>query len=202
MSPKLQSFILAEMKLWARFFIMRRWKYLEAKHLKDTGGLINSLQAETQAKGEAIQCLLAFEEYGRYLDMKTQRPDTFGQPYIQALKEWIEARSWKQEAIDAYVHWRKLRTVPTDVLNSIAWGIAMTQKGKRSRQRSWYLKPQKQAIEQLFDRLITGLPTPLMGAIKSVVLEQDEIGGTTRVIYRGANNDRFYVNNAGQRVDL
>ena len=187
MNPQLQSFIAAEMRLFARFFIMRRWKYLEAKHLKDTGGLINSLQAETQAKGEAIQCLLAFEDYGRYLDMKTQRPTNFGQPYIDALKEWIEARSWKQEAIDAYVHWRKLRTVPVDVLNSIAWGIAMAQRGKR-KQRSWYLKAQKKAIEELFDRLVVGLPTAMMGEISSVVLEQDEIGGTTRVIYRGTND--------------
>jgi hypothetical protein len=200
MNPKLQSFILAEMKLWARFFIMRRRKFLEAKRLKDTGTLINSFDSETQARGEAIQCLLAFEDYGRYLDMKTTRPTQFGQAYVDALKEWMEGRAWKQEAIDAYVHWRGLRKVPTDVLNSIAWGIAISQKGKR-KQRSWYLKPQKKAVEDLFDRLVVGLPSVAIDEITSVVLEQDEIGGTTRVIYRNANN-RFYINDAGKQVNL
>jgi hypothetical protein len=164
MEKAVADFIASEMQDWASEFITARKRQLTRSKVISTGELVNSLDFEVdkQAKQDCIACLLAFEEHGRWVDMKTKRPDDFGLPYIQALEKWIVARGWESKFTDAYKKNRNLRKTPVHVLNNIAWAIAVKNKGVKKRYKNWYRNPKAAAIEGLFDAILAGLP-PVVG---------------------------------------
>lgn len=211
MEKAVQDFVASEMQDWAAAFMVARKQQLTRAKVVSTGELINSLDFEVdkQAKQDCISCLLAFEEHGRFVDMKIPRTDNFGSPYIQALENWIMARGWKQMFIDAYVEHRHLRKVPMNIINNIAWAIAHSKIGAiPKRRKGWYKHPKQKAIEDLFDTLIIGLPQAVAGVVANALAAQpvesqantDTVGIQIKDILTGSRGGRYYVDASGQKV--
>jgi hypothetical protein len=210
MEKAVADFIASEMQDWASEFITARKRQLTRSKVISTGALVNSLDFEVdkQAKQDCIACLLAFEEHGRWVDMKIPRRDDFGTPYIQALQDWIVRRGWESKMIEQYVKNRKLRKVPVNVLNNIAWSIATSKIGTMERRRNWYQKPKAKAIEGLFDALIIGLPQAAAGVVANALAAQpvenqtdtDTVGIQIKDILTGARGGRYFIDSNGRKV--
>lgn len=60
---------------WLPRFILQRKALLRKKKMEDTGDLLSSIEGEIEqlAKGDAVKALIAFNEKGRWLDMRPRR---------------------------------------------------------------------------------------------------------------------------------
>jgi hypothetical protein len=169
MSQKIQTYLHEEMQAWLIEFIQRRKAYLRSRRIKASGDLINSLEGEVtrQAIGDAVELVLAFEEHGRYIDMRRLNVPAGGPDYIKALEEWIQEKGLLQKFTDRYMRRRGLRRVPPRILNQLAWGIAIKRKKrKRFRRKAWYNKSRTAAVEDLFNRVVANLPDLATDEIK------------------------------------
>ena len=160
-TDEIKTFIAKELQEMAEFYIKQRISSLQGRKINATNELAQSLDYKVvyEAKVEVISMLLAFEEHGRYVDMKRLKPPTeYGAEYITAIEEWIKARGWEDRFIRKFVAQRKLREVPKDVLNQIAWGIAAKRGSGKYRRRKWYNSSKTAMIYQLFNDIAAGLP--------------------------------------------
>lgn len=157
----IQSFIQEELVQLAQVFIRERVASLKARKIVASADLVNSFAYElnSQAKAEAVELLMAFEEHGRFIDMRRLKPPTeFGNPYINLLEEWIRKRGWEQKFIDGFMRRRKLRQVPKNVLNMIAWGIAIKRSNGKFRRKRWWNAPKTAFISDAFNQIAAALP--------------------------------------------
>ena len=156
----IEEFLKKELEAWAVQFIQDRRAFLRRRKIRASGELDRSLETEVlgQAQREAVELLLAFEEHGRYIDMRRMQPPAGGGDYIFLLQQWIKKRGFEKEFIEKYMRRRKLRKVPRDVLNRIAWGIAVKRSNGRYRRRRWYNKPKSARITGLFNQVAANLP--------------------------------------------
>jgi hypothetical protein len=160
-TQEIRDFIEAELTQLAQAFIVQRTAALRSRKISASDALAQSLEYEvTQiAQREAVELLIAFEEHGRFIDMKRLKPPTnFGNAYINMLEEWIRARGWEQKFIAKFVKDRNLRKPPRNVLNQIAWGIAIKRGYGKTRKRKWYNKPKSAFVSELFNTIAAGLP--------------------------------------------
>lgn len=150
----LTEYVAEESQAWAAEFLQERIEWLRRRKIRATGGLAQSLdyQVIQQAQGEAVTVLLAFQEHGRYIDMRRPNMAAGGDEYIKALEQWIQDKGLQRKMINRYVKKYGYKTVPNDVLNRIAWGIAR-KRAKRVRRRQWYNKPKSAAITDLYNRI-------------------------------------------------
>jgi hypothetical protein len=165
----IKAYIEKELHQLAETFIRQRVASLTARKIVASGELKQSLAYEIQAtaRREAVELLLAFEEHGRFIDMKTLRPpQDYGQPYITLLEEWIRKRGWEQKFIAKFMQSRKLRTVPKNVLNQIAWGIAIKRGQGKYRRKKWYNSAKTAFTYEVFNKVVAGLPELTAKTIK------------------------------------
>jgi len=168
-TAEIKSFIQSELQLLAQEFIKQRVAALQARKIVASGDLKESMGFEivNQAKGEAIEMLLAFEEHGRYIDMRSLKPPTnFGNPYISLIEEWIRKRGWEQKFIDKFMQSRKLSNVPKNVLNQIAWGIAVKRGNGKYRRKKWWNASKTAFISDTFNQIAAGIPDIAAKTIK------------------------------------
>lgn len=161
-TAEIKAFIQSELTLLAQEFVKQRVSALQARKIVSSGELKDSIAYEinSQAKAEAVELLLAFEEYGRFVDMRTLKPPTdFGNPYINLLEEWIRKRGWEQKFIEGFMRRRpKLAKVPKNVLNMIAWGIAIKRGNGKFRRRKWYNASKTRFVSDVFNQIVAGIP--------------------------------------------
>ena len=160
-TDQIKDFIESELRLLAEKFVRERTAALQGRKISASGELQDSLQYEItrQARAEAVEMLLAFEEHGRFIDMKRLKPPTnFGNPYVTLIEEWIRTRGWEQRFIQKFMATRKLRTIPKNVLNQIAWGIAIKRSNGKYRRRKWYNAPKSAFVSEVFNHIAAGLP--------------------------------------------
>jgi hypothetical protein len=162
MQEELQQFIADELHQLGTDFAVQRANALRARKIQTTGALSASVQfeIEREARQEATALLLAFEEYGRFIDMKrlkAPQADKIGSGYIEAIEAWIKARGWEEKLIEKYKTQRKLRKVPKNVLNMIAWGIAL-KRAKKVRPRRWWNSSKSAFSIQVFNQIVGSLP--------------------------------------------
>jgi hypothetical protein len=161
MDQEIKDFIHAEMIDFGLEFTAKRREFLQ-RRISASGLLDNSLdfEADKQARQDAVSLLLAFEEHGRYIDMKRLKaviPSNSDNEYVNLIENWIKQRGWEQRFINAFMRRRNLRIVPPSVLNRIAWGIVIAR-AKRVRPRKWWNKSKTAGISDLFNRVFAGLP--------------------------------------------
>jgi hypothetical protein len=169
-TEEIKKIIEKELLAFSAEFISRRKAFLAQRKINASGSLTDSLEAELnrQAKKEAIELLLAFEEHGRFIDMKRLSPPTvWGESYINALEAWLEKSGLSQKFINEFMKKRKLRTIPKNVLNQIAWGIAKKRGYGKTRRRPWYNKSKTAAISDLFNKVASQIPIIAAEAVKS-----------------------------------
>ena len=84
---------------------------------------------------------------------------------IAALEDWIVRKGLEQKFLRSFMAKRRLKKVPPNVLNQIAWGIAV-RRSNRYRRRQWWNKPKSAAITDLYNRVAAGLPDIVAEEIK------------------------------------
>lgn len=154
---------------WAKEFIAYRKQWLQSKGITVTNELINSLQEEVTSNLEGAaktRIEIAFKEYGRYIEIRNLKAPAGGQEYIQALEDWIEAKGLRQRFTNRLVQRKRLKAVPDNVLNQLAWAIAISRNTRIKRRRQWYNKPKSASITELYNRVAANLPDLVMQEIK------------------------------------
>lgn len=145
---------------WVQDFIRARVAYLRKKFVKASGNLERSMQYEINSRAvkEAVTLLLAFEDYGRIIDMRRIAQHDPGRDMIEEIKAWV-----RDKGVGAFMrgYKRRRKYIPQNnerLLSSIAWGIAKQRaQGKRRRKR-WYNKQKSGALTDLLNKLAAGLP--------------------------------------------
>lgn len=146
---------------WAKEFIAGRKSWLQSKGVKVTGELIDSLQSEVLSTLEGAartRIEVAFNTYGRFLEMPRLKPPAGGSDYIEALEEWIDKKGLRGKMVQNYLNTRHVRTVPPNILNQLAWGVAISRAKRYKRRVQWYNKPKSASITELFNRVAANLP--------------------------------------------
>lgn len=154
---------------WVQEYIRVRQATLRKRKIVATGRLIDSMQFQlTKSINSAISNTieLAFEDYGRFAEMKKLNVPAGGTDFIEALAEWIERKGMAQKFISGFMAKRKLKTPPQNVLNQIAWGIAV-KRSKGYRRRVWYAKSKSAAVTDLFNRVSAGIPDIVLTELKA-----------------------------------
>lgn len=161
---------------WVQHFIAQRKAALsKGKKGVATGALLNSFELEIDrvAKEEGIALLIAFNESGRFLDMKpsSMSNDAWGRDSIERLKAWVEKRGIGQ-FYAGYMEkhpntgFRKGINIQ-QIINNIAWGIAINRSnGKFKRGKKWWNASKTAGIYDLINQVAAALPRPTLDAIK------------------------------------
>lgn len=188
MDPRqqLNDFLLAELEAFAAEFVRDRTTALRRRRAEATGELVRSLEYEARAQSLAAgaQLLIAFEEQGRFIDMRRLQPPEGGADYIANLIKWIEAKGLSQKFIQGYMDKRGLKTVPDRVLTFIAFGIARKRFNGRYRRTRWYNKAKTARVEVLFDRIRAGIPELVVEELKKPFSQADSGTRLTRTTVR------------------
>lgn len=160
MSELIKDYLRTESQAWVTRFIEDRIAYLRRRGIKAAGDLERSLQAEVLAglRDASVQTLIAFEEYGRIIDMKRFDPPEGGADYLLGLISWIKRTGREQKMVRGYMRKRNLKRPPERVLTYIAWGIAKKRLNGKYRRRRWYNKSKSAAISELFRDVAANMP--------------------------------------------
>ena len=170
MTPEIEALkkdIEEQLLSWSALFIEQRKAFLRRRKIEASGKLLGSMEAEInrQARAEVVQILIAFEEHGRFQDMKRMNVPQGGGEYLAALVEWIRKKGLEQKMIAGWQRRYNRKTVPADVLNKIAWGIAV-KRTQRYRRKAWWNKPKSAAITDLFNDVASSIPDTVAEQIK------------------------------------
>ena len=156
---EIRAFVEEKLRMWAADYIASRKSALRQRKIEASGNLIASLEAEINkaASREAIELIMSFPDYGRIIDQRNVRPARGGKGYIELLEDWIE-RKGEAKFVSGWQRRNKGKKVPKNIVNRIAWGIAIKRSGNRFRRKQWYNKSKSAAITDLFNQVAAGLP--------------------------------------------
>lgn len=155
----IHQFIEETSREWVTDFIANRIDTLRTKKIKATGELARSMEYEIRqsAVAEGVELLLAFEEYGRLVDMRRINPHEVGRSTIEALIGYVKEKG-VQNFVRGFTRRRKyLPKSREKLLQQIAWGIAKKRaRGKRKR-KAWYNRAKSAGITDLYNQIAAGL---------------------------------------------
>lgn len=154
---------------WAKEYIANRRAYLSSRGIRASGDLINEMAFEVQSRlDDALQTriLMAFPEHGRFIDMKRLKTPAGGDDMIANLEDWIQQKGLVGKFTEGFLRKRRLKTVPLNIVNQMAWGIAK-KRTKLYRRRAWYAKSKTASITDLYNNIAAGLPDKVMQEIKA-----------------------------------
>lgn len=164
----LTSFLEVEGRKWIAEYIAGQKAVQARRNIKASGQLAQSMEADVQSRVDsAIRTTieLAFEEYGRIIEMKRLNLPPGGGELIEGLAEWIVKKGFLQRFSQGFLRKRKLKTPPQNIQNQIAWGIAI-KRSKNYRRRAWYTKSKSAAVTDLYNRVAAGMPDIVVDEIK------------------------------------
>lgn len=165
---ELKATIEEEMYNWCVVYIRQRREALRAKKIEAGGDLSGSLEFEitNEPLRYGVELQMAFEAYGRYIDMKKIKTSAGGKEYLASIENWIKKRGFEQKFISAFVKNRKLKRIPETALNQIAWGIVKKRLQGKYKRRSWYNKSKTAAISDLYNTVAAAMPAKVSEGIK------------------------------------
>lgn len=154
------------MEEWAAQFIERRRKYL-SERIQASGELSNNMasQVDRQARADGVQLLMSFPDHGRFIDMRRLDRAEGGEELVTAIEDWIREKGQEAKMVRKFMRKHGLKTVPSDVINRIAWGIV---RSPRKRRRRWYNKPKSGAITDLYNMVAEQLPDEVIRQQKAI----------------------------------
>lgn len=169
------EYLSAELQVFAAEFVRDRAASLRRRGAVASGDLAQSLAYEVraQALGAGVQALIAFEESGRFIDMRRLQPAEGGADYITNLIGWIEKKGLKQKMIDGYMARRKLKTVPENVMTYLAFGIAKKRFNGKYKRTRWYNKAKTGQLAEVYDRVLAGMPDVIFEELKKGFVPTD-----------------------------
>lgn len=161
-TDEIKKLIAEVMEEWGNEFLARRRAALSAgKRPVNASGELSrhfAYQIDRQARKEAVQMLIAFPRQGRFRDMKNLRGADGGEELVGAIEQWIREKGQTAKMVRSFMRRHGLRTVPSDVLNRIAWGI-VKKRTVRTRRRPIWNKPKSAAVSELVNLVAARLPT-------------------------------------------
>lgn len=167
-NPEVTAYLREEVQAWAAEFVRDRVSSLRKQNATASGKLAQSLAYEVkgQAVDAAVQAVIAFEEYGRFIDMRKLQPPKGGADYIANLIDWIQRKGLAQKYIAGYVQKRNLKKPPERVLSYIAFGIARKRSNGKYKRRRWYNRGKTAAIAELYNDIQANMPEVIAQQIK------------------------------------
>lgn len=154
---------------WVKEYISHRQAIMRKRKMVASNQLIESMHfALTKSLNSAVSNTieLAFEDYGRMIEMKHLNVPGGGPELINELAGWIERKGLFQKFQRAFMEKRKLKTPPQDMLNQMAWGIAV-KRNKGFRRRVWYAKSKSATVSELYNRVAAGIPDIVLSELKA-----------------------------------
>jgi hypothetical protein len=155
----IRLFIADELEQLAADFIEQRKSDLLRKKVRASGDLTSDMDFEVdrQAREDAVVMLLAFEEHGRFIDMKHLDGAKGGDEYVDAIRAWIRLRGWEDKFIEAFKNKHPLRKVPHNLLTRIAWGI-IRKRSLKIRPRRWWNSTKTAWLGEVYNVIASQLP--------------------------------------------
>lgn len=170
-TDELKAIIAEEAADWARGFIAARVQYLSASKISRTGALESSLgySIERQARQEAVEILLAFEEHGRFIDMKPTAQDKWGREAVARVQDWARRVGLEKFERGYRRKYGKVPALDSQFLNKIAWGILIKRTSGKYRRRRWWNKPKTAGISDLLNLVASRLPDKVADQVKQTL---------------------------------
>ncbi|MEM7290060.1 MAG: hypothetical protein AAF412_06785 [Pseudomonadota bacterium] len=201
MSELIRDYLRSESQAWVTRFIEDRIAFLRRRGIQASGDLERSLQAEVIAglRNAGVQTLIAFEEYGRIIDMRRFDPPEGGGDYLLALVDWIQRKGLADKMIKGYVRRRKLKRPPERVLTYIAWGIARKRFNGKYKRHRWWNKSKSAAITELFRDVAANMPEVVAEQVKQMMTDpgltlNSSLGGARPTRTGGISYQQFQQN--------
>ena len=152
-------------KAWGLKVIQKLIGNVRRKKLTNTRQLLSSLDQDTRTQAEQAITMIAFafEEYGRYFDMKSNSWSK--QPPIDDVIKWI-----KEKGVDSFKDKSPNLTKPKSTqrrINEIAWGISRKRlRSKKWKSRPWFQSTFYKDLNALQEELLLGFQDRTIEAIK------------------------------------
>lgn len=145
-------------KYFANQTVMAMAANVRKKKIVNTRDLLNSIDEETRSElGRMVTIMnFAFNEYGRYADMKRIRWKQ--QPPVDEILKWVEQKGLNAFGADPKPNKRTPKT-PERRKNEIAWGIAMryVKRKRGTKPRPWFQSQFYSDLAALYEELALGV---------------------------------------------
>jgi hypothetical protein len=167
---ELTDYIEVQGRAWAVEYINNRIAYLKSRGLSGDSALLQSMSAEvtsTLQNAAETYINIAFEKHGRYIDMKYLKAAAGGNAYIEALVQWMQDKNLDAKFRSKSLSKRKLKVVPVNILNQIAWGIVRSRQTRYKRRLAWYSKSRAGALNTLYNKVAANIPRIVGTEIKN-----------------------------------
>jgi hypothetical protein len=162
---------------WVQHFIaQRKAALMKGKKGVATGALVNSFELEIDrlAKEEGIALLIAFDEAGRFVDMKPSsfEHDAWGRNAINRLEAWVQKRGlsgFMKGYLQKHPNLGERKGLNIQrIVSDIAWGIAISRtNGKFRRGKKWWDSSKTAGTYELINKVAAALPAPTLDTLKS-----------------------------------
>ena len=164
--------------------VVAKWAAnIRRQKIMNTRQLLNSLDAATeQHVGRMVIAMqFAFQEYGRYIDIRKKRWSH--QPPVDKIIEWIEKRGLQSFGPDPKPNKKKPKT-PERRKNEIAWGTARQYKAndKRNTSKAWMQSTFYKSLNALYDEIALGVSDRSMDAMRESLTARLKRGSTGKYI--------------------
>lgn len=150
--------------------------------LVNTRGLIRSMAYDIRTDLARVvhSISFAFEEYGRFQDLRKQKYDA--QPPIDKILDWVEKKGVNAFGPDPYPNKKKPKS-DTRRMNEIAWGLARKLEfdPRYRKQRKWFNSVFYKNIAALQEELILATGDVAIEEMKKSLLKRLASGPTTRI---------------------
>ncbi len=152
---------------WAEKFFENRKTFLDRRKVKASGDLERSMGYDINtATGEvAVRAQLAFENHGRYIDLKRFQHDKWGRNAVERIEKWIEARGL-QKFEPGYLKKYNLKKAPKDIKKRMAWGILVNRSNGRFRRKAWFAKSKTAAVSDLYNQVAAAMVDDAANIVK------------------------------------
>lgn len=169
-AEQLKEVIQREAQEWATGFIQARVAYL-SRQVSKSGVLTSSMgfEIDQQARKDAVQLLIGFEEYGRFIDMKPTAQDKWGRQAIERIKEWVRRVGPEKFEAGFIRRYKRLPYLEGQFLNRIAWGIAVKRSYGKYRRRRWWNKSKTAGLTELYNQVAAALPATVAEQVKNTL---------------------------------
>lgn len=139
---------------WAKKFLAQRKAILSKRKIQASGDLAASIEhAVEEGSGQAaVSLLIAFNDYGRIVEMRRFSHDKWGRNAVTRVEDWIRHKGVSR-FVPGFMQKYQLKNVPKDFINRAAWGILVARSGGKFRRRPWWNKAKSAALTDLYNQV-------------------------------------------------
>lgn len=155
-------------RTWADDFVAARKTALSARKITASGDLSRSIEAGVTKGGEqgAVTILIAFNDYGRIVEMRRINHDKWGRNAVTRVEDWIREKGISRFVPGFMQRHPEWKTTPKDVVNRAAWGILVSRSANKFRRRPWWNKAKTASVSSLYNQVATATADATMEELK------------------------------------